>query len=509
MRRWLFCLPALLLTTLATCPPDVSYIEIEQGDLPYTTTDSTKYAVCDELFVSDGVGITVSGRNVVIDAAWEGGITYLDEGNTGVKGILVSPGSDSVVIRRMAFEWIGDGAQYSIQVQSDSTVVDSCFFYGKAPFFEPKITDADSTMTASGIKNSTIEIPAAADWSDMLSFGASNVPANGCFIVNNRITGTVSASDAVGISTTNWVSGLIADNWVDLTALQAGMNIMKQIQVRGTYIEDNTCYARGYKVDTWSVRDISDGQSDDESRNVTFRRNFLYSDGKGLNFTADSSLCIHNYVVAGVHETGNEANALRIANEVDSCRIESNIFFSYGGPGLRSENTDAAVYYINNTFVSALTHAAEFRNEESTGYFRNNIFAALRNGYALTTLGNSIASTFSMDYDLFYSKLRGSPIRVNGHDYATPTTLFAATGLGEHSLKGDPKFYRVAEDSTADWHLTALSPGRNLGLNGVAAGSQDYYGYARVIGGTIDMGADEFSPVKTPVPQSLSLAPRP
>ncbi|MBR4170230.1 MAG: C10 family peptidase [Kiritimatiellae bacterium] len=48
--------------------------------------------------------------------------------------------------------------------------------------------------------------------------------------------------------------------------------------------------------------------------------------------------------------------------------------------------------------------------------------------------------------------------------------------------------------SESDWHLQAGSPCINAGTNDLAVGEIDFYGNARIAGGTVDMGASEYQP---------------
>jgi PKD repeat protein len=116
---------------------------------------------------------------------------------------------------------------------------------------------------------------------------------------------------------------------------------------------------------------------------------------------------------------------------------------------------------------------------------RNNIFVS-NNNNAIRI--NTTPSNFTLDYNIYHTG--GATLAYQGSNYATLAAWQTAqSSLNVNSLQGDPGFL-----SLADFHIVGTLP-NDVGLNGLA--TVDVDGDSRPASGstTVDIGADEFTPL--------------
>ncbi|MEN6357050.1 MAG: choice-of-anchor Q domain-containing protein [Armatimonadota bacterium] len=109
----------------------------------------------------------------------------------------------------------------------------------------------------------------------------------------------------------------------------------------------------------------------------------------------------------------------------------------------------------------------------------NNIISQSR-GTAVVNDGMSV----SFNYNLLWHNAGGDIFGLSFPFYSTNPAINK-----DFNIMKDPQYY---DKYDGDLHLTYGSPAKNAGYNTSAAGSSDIDGEPRVVGGAIDIGADEF-----------------
>jgi hypothetical protein len=164
-----------------------------------------------------------------------------------------------------------------------------------------------------------------------------------------------------------------------------------------------------------------------------------------------------------------------------NCRLTENAAFNGGGASL-------------GTMINCLVVSNVAANAGGGAYF-----SELTN---CSVVGNA----GSMGGGSYGSGLANSIIYFNtavtGPEYDSSSVLsYCCTAVppsgGSGNIGGPPSF---ADPSSGDFHLQANSPGVDSGFNGSAAVDYDLDGHPRIAGGTVDMGAYEFSRANAVIP---------
>jgi hypothetical protein len=97
-----------------------------------------------------------------------------------------------------------------------------------------------------------------------------------------------------------------------------------------------------------------------------------------------------------------------------------------------------------------------------------------------------------MDYNVFYAPagIDDSEWEWKGVTYTGFAAFTTTTGNDAHSLFIDPQF---ADPTSSNLHLQSTSPAIDKGENLANMGDYDIDGQARMQGGQVDVGADEYS----------------
>lgn len=164
--------------------------------------------------------------------------------------------------------------------------------------------------------------------------------------------------------------------------------------------------------------------------------------------------------------------------------------------------------YNNDTNLGGLSGTTGDINLSYTEFatIGNNIVLSTNQDNLLLYESNAASMNLTLDYNLYYLLSNpGSPEwEYEGVIYTDLAAFQAATSLEVNGIYADP----LLENSGAfDLHLTSGSPAIDQGFNNYFNGSFDYDGENRVIGGTIDIGADEFSGLINPGDVNLQVSP--
>lgn len=165
---------------------------------------------------------------------------------------------------------------------------------------------------------------------------------------------------------------------------------------------------------------------------------------------------------------------------VSNCRFFQNSSATNGG-GVKTFNTNGTVHLINNTFVN--------NTGGSVGSVAN---GGVFNTPTIINVVNCICwQNGSAEFGSSSSTSTTNPaINVSYSDLTTGTTAGGGVTLGTGIINADPK---VANPLAWTLHLLTGSPCINKGNNSVTGlPTLDMDGMPRVVGGTVDMGADEY-----------------
>ena len=167
-----------------------------------------------------------------------------------------------------------------------------------------------------------------------------------------------------------------------------------------------------------------------------------------------------------------------------------------GGYDKRRGSTQNCVI-VNNTFYNNYTQrdwGAELYVQYDTRYniIKNNIFFA-NDARRFIESWSTVMTANVVDHNLYFAVSGGS----NGTwiwknvTYTTFAAYQTASGNDANGFVGlDPL---LVNPTSGDLHISAVSPAINAGENLPSAqmGTMDFDGNPRIIGGTVDLGADE------------------
>lgn len=152
--------------------------------------------------------------------------------------------------------------------------------------------------------------------------------------------------------------------------------------------------------------------------------------------------------------------------------------------------------YNNDTNIGGLSGTTGDINLSYTEFttITNNIVLS-NNQTNLILYEDNVSSTgLNMDYNMYYllSDPSNPEWEYQGVIYTDLAAYQAGSGLEANSFYIDPQLQNL---STFDLHLSSTSPAIDAGFNNFFNGSLDIDGDARILFGTIDIGADEYTGV--------------
>jgi hypothetical protein len=164
---------------------------------------------------------------------------------------------------------------------------------------------------------------------------------------------------------------------------------------------------------------------------------------------------------------------------VSNCRIFQNSSATDGG-GVKTFNTNGTVHLVNNTFVNNSGGAVAATNN-----------GGVYNTPTVINVVNCICWNNGKEFSVTGTSTVSKPaINVSYSDLSIGTTGGSGVNLGTGNINADPK---LTNPLAWTLHLQSTSPCINKGSN-AAPGlpAKDMDNMPRVVGGTVDMGADEF-----------------
>ncbi len=210
-------------------------------------------------------------------------------------------------------------------------------------------------------------------------------------------------------------------------------------------------------------------------------------------------------VICGDQSSG--SNAVRCACLTDNSRLIGFTLTNGASGDARwaAENSQAGGVWCSSTnvFISdclfignrAIGSAGVSRGTVENSVFRGNSASNSGGAAGLAVLNNCTIVSNSATYyggGTFSGTMNNCIIYYNSQNYYSATLRNCCTtplSPGSGNFTNEPAFVDIAR---GDLHLQSNSPCINAGLNSFASGPTDFDGNARVVSGTVDVGAFEY-----------------
>lgn len=295
---------------------------------------------------------------------------------------------------------------------------------------------------------------------------------NDILVSNNNIHDCIT-----GYSESLTMVGNVENFTIENNSLQYNTNI--GIDAAGhfswTGAPENVNYARNGSIKNNTVSDFDGPTALDAAGGI-------YVDG-GSNITIENNT-VFNYKVGfsiGCEVSGKSNQDNIVQNNIAyNCSL-SGLFL---GSNTTSVVNDTKVY--NNTFYKCGTGVfdnGQIALQNNSGSdIRNNIMQPTNNRYAMMQLVGTTSTSLSINYNQFW------------RDNTSTTNLFFGITGDQNSLLSNPLF---EDSSNNDFHLTSSSSSIDAGDPTYTPSSNvlDMDNQTRIVGGRVDIGADEFSTV--------------
>lgn len=327
-----------------------------------------------------------------------------------------------------------------------------------------------------GWSTSTTAVPASTDNANpLVVVGSAATAITGLTITGNQIYNCITGYSE-GLTVTGNVDGFtVSNNTVrDITNIgivvaghYAWANSNASVnKARNGKVQGNTVY------NCVSAVKVSAGIYVDGGENITLERNKSYSNGAGFSIGCENA----GFPVTGIVMRDNWA----YNNKDVGLRLGSNQATSPVNGAVITNNT----FYKNYTVGGWGTEIA--LQYGSGGSIKQNIFMPYV--YTCVAIGQwapFTSSNFNVSYNLYWRTT--TPV---DNFYANINTTKIPGLVLSNELTGDPLFVNTA--SPFDLHIKAGSKAINAGASTTAGtGETDIDNAARVLGGKIDLGADE------------------
>ncbi|MFH1897504.1 MAG: right-handed parallel beta-helix repeat-containing protein [Candidatus Desantisbacteria bacterium] len=415
---------------------------------------------------------------------------------------------------------IGSSSQYGIRCNNSSPLISNDLIKNNRSHGVCLQGDSDPTITASTITGNDYGIYCAVVNSSPLiatntitdnksypvRIGANSVRKvfnNTCS--NNTLNAIYLLGETIDTSETwasNGVPYVIGGNVSVMGAGTPTLTIEPTVEVR---FAQNTCLIIGGTVGTEKGRLIADGSlgtilftSNQAAHTAGYWGCILFN-----NYSDDESL-LRNVVV---EYGGRNTYATNIYCISASPSIQNSIIRNSSGHGIRCNNSFSLMTndIINNNLFNGI-----YLEKFSTSTITNNLISW--NGYSgihcissSPNVYNNIIvqnGTKSSSYNGIRVVTNGTPIIDFNDVWGNGLTAnYYGCGTGTTDISANPQFI-----GGVDFHLASTSPCINKGLNtapGIPLTDKDVR--ARIIGGTVDMGAYEYGTTPPPTTGTLNV----
>lgn len=246
-----------------------------------------------------------------------------------------------------------------------------------------------------------------------------------------------------------------------------------------------------------------------------------YATAAGIYSDGASDIFIQNNLVYD-NQWGIEVGCENVNFTSFAITVQNNLIFNNEDAGLSIGGFD----YPNGSgkvVASSIVNNTLYNNDTNLGGISGTTGDVNLSYTEFTTIGNNIVLSsnqdnlilyednvgsidLTLDHNLYY--LLSSPgtpeWEYGGVIYTSLSAFQAETGLEMNGKYADPLLANIA---SFDLHLTSSSPAIDIGFNNYFNGSTDYDGENRIIGGIIDIGADEFSGLINPGDVNIQVSP--
>lgn len=397
---------------------------------------------------------------LAITALSEAGIIYVpDNFSTIQDAILASSNGDTIVVRNGIYYENITFAGKEILLRAENgpicTIIDGSQ-NGSVVMFNSG-ENRSSVLEGFALVNGTGSTQLGTPTGGGIFCFKSSPTIRDCIIENNIATVPTSTGSGGGVFSTDG-SPLIEKNIIRYNLAFGGGGICcvgsSQPVIKNNLIKWNSSFYGG-GIDLALEKSIV-------VNNIVSQNNAFYCGG-GISVSQSNSHFVGNLIS---HNKGGSGGGLCCDQESAPRIINCSICDNRGRDGGGGVYCMASYLYIRNTILWG--NISEFG----------------------TGLGKEILLRYyghPSRLDIAYSTIEGglsSIYKMNG-----PSYIVAGPGL----MKTDPIFFDV---SAEDYHLTYKSPCKNTGdstVPGIPLVQNDFEGDPRVVGSTIDIGADEFS----------------
>ncbi len=278
--------------------------------------------------------------------------------------------------------------------------------------------------------------------------------------------------------------------------------------VEDVIIENNLC------AYSWNEHGIYHSNSGD---NPIIRYNVCHdNNGCGIHMNGDESMggdgLITNATVEGniIYGNGAAGGSGINCDGVANSRIFNNLIYDNHASGISLYRIDASdgsynTKVYNNTIINASNGRwcvnIGLSSQADTVY--NNILITLHSFRGSISLEDESLDDFYSDYNIVLDRMS-----VDGGDTRINLSDWQILGYGTHSMLADSMHHIFFDWENGDYHLLSASQAVDSGTSAVSVFvTYDLDGFARPIGSGYDIGAYEYNPSGTNIPDRMDQPP--
>lgn len=246
-----------------------------------------------------------------------------------------------------------------------------------------------------------------------------------------------------------------------------------------------------------------------------------YATAAGIYADGASSVFIENNLVYD-NQWGIEVGCENVNFTSFLVTVQNNFIYNNEDAGLSIGGFDfpngsgkvVSASIVNNTLYNNDTNLGGLSGTTGDINLSYNEFTTIGNNIVLSTNqdnlllyeNNSGSTSTTLDHNLYFllSNPTSPEWEYEGVIYTSLAVFQAATSLEANGIYANPL---LADIASFDLHLTSDSPAVDQGLANFFNGLFDYDGDNRIIGNTIDIGADELTGVVLPSDVNIQVSP--